>query len=163
MTSMKWVIAHILARSSRPGYPSQQPRKVEVDTWVEGLRRAGVRSIICLLREELAFYDPLRLHPEGLLGYYRICGFIVEHVPVKDCESPPLSAAELERVGEAFRELPKPVLVHCSAGIDRTGVAVSYLAAHCGGSPKEDPGNRPIENSPRITAHRLSAVGPIYG
>lgn len=151
-----------LARSSRPGYPSQTPTREEVDAWVEGVRRAGIRSIIWLLREELALYDPLRLHPEGLLGYYRTCGFNVRHVPVKDFETPPLTAGELERVAEASRELPKPVLVHCSAGISRTGAAVSFLVAHLAESPNGSPPNTRIEKKRSRTLPRKGTRLPLF-
>ena len=33
----------------------------------------------------------------------------------------------LQKVWMAYQELPKPVLIHCSAGRDRTGKAVDYL------------------------------------
>ena len=40
---------------------------------------------------------------------------------------PPLDADALERIAQAYATLPKPALVHCSAGVDRTGRALEYL------------------------------------
>jgi hypothetical protein len=49
------------------------------------------------------------------------------NVPVADHKAPPLNDAELDHVWKAFRDLPKPVLAHCSAGVDRTGAAIKNI------------------------------------
>lgn len=131
--TMQWVVPRALARSSRPGYLSgaREPigRSV-VDGWIEMAKALGIRSIVCLLADEhLRLYASLG---EALPSYYRRHGFEVVHLPVRDLQRPPLDDATLARIGDAYAVLPKAVLVHCSAGIDRTGAAVQYLQRRFG-------------------------------
>ena len=129
---MQWVRPGLLARSPRPGYTTGAegavPRPV-IESWAEEIRAAGIRSILCLLDEDqLPLYA--RALPEGLLSYYTATGFAVAHVPAPDGREQPFTKKELDEAWHAFERLPKPVLVHCSAGYDRTGRVVAHILSH---------------------------------
>jgi len=135
-----WVIPNKLACSQRPlryhprfGDRSPLPpeAKPEVLWWVDRVKALGIRSIICLLEhDQLDRYyvrGGLNLHPNGLLGYYRERGFDVRHFPMTDYQRP--AGTLMDQVLQEFDRLPKPVLIHCSAAIDRTTPVAAFIAA----------------------------------
>jgi hypothetical protein len=109
--------------------PDARPLVAE---WVKRVREHGFKSIICLLEDaQLDRYyvrGGLGLHANGLLGYYKSQGFEVRHFALTDYQSP--SVSEKETIIKLFDELPKPVLLHCSAGIDRTSPVAGYIFFH---------------------------------
>jgi hypothetical protein len=124
-----WVREGLLATSPRPGYaPGAEftvPRQA-VDAWVAEKRQAGIASIICLLAgDQLPLYRSAL--PQGLLRFYEEQGFAVASVAAPDGLQEPYAPEQFEQAWQAFQALPKPVLVHCSAGYDRTGRIVSFL------------------------------------
>jgi hypothetical protein len=126
--AIEWVLPGRLARSSRPGFGGPSSTDVapaEVEAWLERARLDGIRSVLCLLDEgQLGYYRRL---PGGLLETYRQAGMAVISLPVPDGQTPPIPESDLPRAWQAFGELPAPLLIHCSAGVDRTGAAVDHI------------------------------------
>lgn len=146
-----WLLDGSLACSQRPlrchpqygGRNSLPPEtKPLVTEWVELVKSLGIRSIISLLEEQQheKYYirGGLELHPGGLYGYYRSQGFEFCAVPIVDSPRSVKSnegRVLLERVSQAFDRMTKPVLLHCSAGIDRTSPVAAYIVSKRSGKP----------------------------
>ena len=142
-----WVIPEKLACAHRPlryhphfgGSARELPPEatLEVKKWVVRMKRAGIQSIISLMHpKELRHYARLELGAKDLIDLYRKSGFEVRHIPWDDPAHRPASAdcsfqEELNRIRaevlRAFDNLPKPVLLHCSAGIDRSSPVAAYI------------------------------------
>ena len=124
-----WVVEGLIATSPRPGYTPGPERAVTddvVEAWVDEAREFGIASIICLIGgDQLWLYR--KSVPEGLIQRYMEAGFEVCHIPTEDQQTHPFTPEQYEHAWESFQQLPKPVLVHCSAGMDRTGRVVRFI------------------------------------
>lgn len=149
-----WVLPGRLACSQRPlrddkrfrGRGRQLPPEARsaVVTWLERVvKENNIRSIICLMHpKELQYYDSLELDADGLLGFYERNGISVRHLAWADpahahrAEERSRLLQQVERIKvealAAFEELPKPVLLHCSAGIDRTAPVAAHILSSLG-------------------------------
>lgn len=112
--------------AQRPGYPGKFIQKQVVDGWITFMKAQGVRCVVCLLPdEELKYYPTLS---DGLLGLYAAT-FGKDNV----LWAPTTDRQLLE--GEALRhilhflysstEKSEKAVVHCSAGLGRTGLALA--------------------------------------
>ena len=136
-----WAMDDELACSQRPlrdhphfGGPRPRPLPREARSlvvgWVERVKEEmKIRSIICLLEDKQLDRHYVRggldLHEGGLLGYYEAQGLEVRHFPMTDYQRP--SENSMRTILETFNELPKPVLLHCSAAIDRTTPVAAFI------------------------------------
>lgn len=141
---MTWVIDGKLACAARPlryhhvyggsGKTLPEDARPELDRWTKCVKEQGIVSIICSVsQKELDHYR--HLFPEGgdLVDYYKSEGFNVYHLPWSDPAHSGYANFE-EEVKEkrpillqVYDSLPKPVLVHCSAAIDRSPPVVAYV------------------------------------
>ena len=112
----------------RPGYPRHQVTPEEVAAWLAFMRGQGIQRVVCLLTpEQLSYYDDLLGQYRAQLGAAR-----VRLAPIPDlylADLPTLTEGILPFLLEADRQSERTV-VHCSAGIGRTGhVLAAWLVA----------------------------------
>jgi hypothetical protein len=108
-----------------------------VSAWASRMRADGVKSILSLMHDkDLSYYLGLDLDGGNLIAFYEVHGFFVRRVPWED---PHHNKASKEQQLKSFRrvrvaaiaaydELPKPLILQCSAGIDRSAPVAAYIS-----------------------------------
>jgi len=114
-----------LFRSARPGYPGRLVPDTALVDGIEVFRKRGISDIFCLLTDGEYF----TYYGKDLVKHYRNVGFNVHRFPIMDHGVPRVELAYrmAREMDDALRDKRKAV-VHCSAGVGRTGLAVNCLA-----------------------------------
>ncbi len=102
-------------------------RHPPTDADLAALRRDGVRAVIDV-RTDTEPYDA-SLPPAEEAVIARAYGLEAIHVPI---DSAAVTKADLDRVGQALRDAPKPVLIHCAVGKRAGMVALVHTAIETG-------------------------------
>jgi len=113
-------------RPGSPGYHRGGIPSAEVDEWVRFVRDQGIRRVICLLDR-----GALGQYRDDLLAGQRAAFDEALHVCIEDFSAPPVG--ELLRILAALESAEKaghPVVVHCWAGLGRTGLALAAWLRH---------------------------------
>ena len=119
----------------RPGYLDEgrvQPEVVQA--WVDFMQQQGIRRVCCLLDDaQLGVYRDLLAVYRARFGAANVCS-----APVPDYTVPSVAIVR-ERVLPFLREAEaagEKVVVHCAAGIGRTGFALAaWLVSQRGMKP----------------------------
>ena len=96
----------------------------------QAVDRLGVKSVLNLCGEQpgAAWY-------EGEVEVSRRRG--VKFVSLALSANTALDASQVAKLAEVVRDAPKPLLIHCRAGSDRTGLASAVYVALRGGSLRD--------------------------
>jgi hypothetical protein len=145
-----WVIPEQLACAHRPlrKHPDYDGSQVDLPPdaaplvlqWVRRIKDEGIQSVVAIMGDrELDHYDLTAIGVSGLLELYEREGLRVRRIDWQDPAHTAVSVGlsydeQLQQARtaalEAFDTLPKPVLIHCSSGIQRSSPVAAFIFAH---------------------------------
>jgi len=112
-------------------YKKPVPEIPEIESDIRRMINLGVETVVVLLEKEELFE-----YPVNLLKEYREAGLGVIHFPIEDYWVP----EDLDKFDELLKKISssitfkKNILIHCRAGMGRTGLVVAALLIKLGTS-----------------------------
>lgn len=121
LPAFSWVLDGELAGMAHPGVDGSSLRAV-----FEALKDVGVRAIVSLTEHALD-EKPAKEH-----------GISCHHAPVRDfCAPAPGVVDEVCGFIDSFRDADQATVVHCGAGMGRTGTILACYLVHIGANASE--------------------------
>lgn len=90
-------------------------------------RKAKLPSFVDLIREQFQDYDPVGKPPHSPSGMYELHEPQAKKIPPNALLIGPSQAARIARFARKHRDAGRNILVHCAAGVSRSGAIADAL------------------------------------
>jgi protein-tyrosine phosphatase len=146
--------------ANRPGYPYPTVTKDEIKDWIDHMQKKGIKRVVNLLTQN----DMEGYYRSDLMAQYQHA-FGNENVlnaPIRDFTIP--KKETIERINKFIDASPEKTVVHCSAGLGRTGQVLKNYLMHKY-HMKNDQAIKTVEKmgrQPREAEFNVPALADLY-